>query len=73
MHTVGKRLPGVLLLALVAAVLAGCGGTSTGLRQDRPDRGVSAADENSVAERGDVVAEGKGGGDQGLVLANPRY
>jgi hypothetical protein len=78
MVTFGKRLMGVLVLALVAAVPLGCGSSNERPREERSEGGVRVGGDYGVVvdhgvsvggEHGVVVDHGVSvGGDKGVVV-----
>jgi hypothetical protein len=68
-----KRLLGLLLGVLAAALPLGCGGTHEGPREERSGRDVRVGgDHGVVVERSDSGTEVRVGGDRGIVVDHPR-
>ena len=71
MVTIGKRLLGLLLLVLVAAMPLGCASTNGGPREERTARDVKVGgDKGVVVERSDSGTEVRIGGDHGVVVGH---
>ena len=72
MIAISRRLLGLLLLVLVAAMPLGCVSANGGPREERTARGVMVGgDKGVVVERSDSGTEVKIGGDHGVVVGHP--
>ena len=73
MIAVTKRLLGLLILVLVAAMPLGCVNINQGPRESGPDKNVSVGGEYGVnVDRSDSGTTVKVGGDRGVVVEHPR-
>lgn len=70
MFTLGKRLLGVLLLVVAAAMPLGCGGSNESSREDR--NVAVGGDKGVVVKSSDSGTEVKVGGDKGVVVDHSR-
>ena len=69
MFTIGKRLLGLLLLVLAAAMPVGCAGSNEGPHEDRTSVGGQYGVNVDRSSSGTGV---KVGGDRGVVVEHPR-
>jgi hypothetical protein len=73
MVTIGKRLLGLLLWVLVAAIPLACGNANEGLREERSTTTVDVGgNKGVVVDRSNYGTEVKVGGDKGVVVEHPR-